>query len=199
MTASILLPSRCRTSPSPSLPPRKRRGTIIDAHTVNFVDRNAPNSGPTELCNLTHGNFGGQLTFYSVVVACQLILPSMLNRLTVSLLRRSLRCSAAPAARLHRYFVVTFRAFSPLATDYVINAVRRLPDKFSAADSIPPSIFKQIIDVIAPFVVALFNRPFFCRIQGVVSHVYREDTGARHHRRSFVSTDFEPDGAVEAT
>jgi len=51
---------------------------------------------------------------------------------------------------------VAFRAFS--ATDDVINAVRRLPDKFSVADSIPTSIFKQIIDVIAPFVVALFNR-----------------------------------------
>jgi len=53
---------------------------------------------------------------------------------------------------------VAFRAFSPLATDDVINAVRRLPDKFSAADSIPSLIFKQIIDVIALFVVALFNR-----------------------------------------
>jgi len=53
---------------------------------------------------------------------------------------------------------VAFRTFSPLATDDVINAVRRLPDTFSAADSIPTSIFKQIVDVVAPFVVALFNR-----------------------------------------
>jgi len=167
-TPRILLPSRCRTAhpPSPSLPLRKRLGTISDAHTVNFGDRNAPNSGPAELSltNLTHGNYGGQLTFYSVVAACQLILPSMSNRLTVSLLRRSLRCSPAPAAHLHQYYFrrarsdVTFLAFSPLATDDVINAVRRLSDKFSAADSIPTSIFKQIIDVIVPFVVALFNR-----------------------------------------
>jgi len=42
--------------------------------------------------------------------------------------------------------------FSPLVTEDVINAVRRLPDNLSAADSIPTSIFKQIIDVIAPFV-----------------------------------------------
>jgi hypothetical protein len=53
---------------------------------------------------------------------------------------------------------VAFRAFSPLTTDDVISAVRRLPDKFSAADSIPTSVFKQVIDVIAPFIVALFNR-----------------------------------------
>jgi len=53
---------------------------------------------------------------------------------------------------------VAFRVFTPLATDDVISAVRRLPDKFSAANLIPTSIFKQIIDVIAPFVVTLFNR-----------------------------------------
>jgi len=53
---------------------------------------------------------------------------------------------------------VTLLAFSPLATDDVISAVRRLPDKFSAADPIPTAVFKQIIDVIAPFVVTLFNR-----------------------------------------
>jgi len=45
---------------------------------------------------------------------------------------------------------VAFRAFSPLVTDDVNNAVRRLTDKFSAADSILTSIFKQIIDVNAP-------------------------------------------------
>jgi Reverse transcriptase (RNA-dependent DNA polymerase) len=36
--------------------------------------------------------------------------------------------------------------------------LRQLPDKFSAADSIPTSILKQVIDVIAPSIVALFNR-----------------------------------------
>jgi len=53
---------------------------------------------------------------------------------------------------------VAFRAFSPLTTDDVINAVRQLPDKFSAADSIQTSILKQTMDLIAPFVVALFNK-----------------------------------------
>jgi len=53
---------------------------------------------------------------------------------------------------------VVFRAFSPLATNNVINAVRRLLDQFSTANSITTSIFKQILDVIAAFVVSLFNR-----------------------------------------
>jgi len=48
--------------------------------------------------------------------------------------------------------------FSPLTTDDVIDAVRRLPDKFSADDLIPTSVLKQVIDIIAPFVVELFNR-----------------------------------------
>jgi len=50
------------------------------------------------------------------------------------------------------------QCFSPLTTDDVIDAVRRLPDKFSAADPIPTSALKQVIDIIAPFVVELFNR-----------------------------------------
>jgi len=57
----------------------------------------------------------------------------------------------------HVRSAVAFRAFSLLATDNVINAVQRLQDKFSVADSILTSIFKQFIDMIAPFVVALFD------------------------------------------
>ena len=34
----------------------------------------------------------------------------------------------------------------------------RLPDKQSAADPIPTSVLKQIADVIAPFIVEMFNR-----------------------------------------
>ena len=53
---------------------------------------------------------------------------------------------------------VALRSFSPLATDDVINAVRRLPDKSSAADPIPTSLLKQVADLVAPFIVELFNR-----------------------------------------
>jgi len=40
----------------------------------------------------------------------------------------------------------------------VVDAIRRLPDKQSAADPIPTSVLKQIADVIAPFIVEMFNR-----------------------------------------
>jgi len=39
-----------------------------------------------------------------------------------------------------------------------MDAIRRLPDKQSAADPIPTSVLKQIADVIAPFIVEMFNR-----------------------------------------
>ena len=51
----------------------------------------------------------------------------------------------------------SFCRFSLLTTDDVISAVRQLPDKQSAADPIPTSVLKQIVDVIAPYVVHLFN------------------------------------------
>ena len=53
---------------------------------------------------------------------------------------------------------VTFTAFQPLTVDDVISAVRRLPDKSSAADPIPTNILKQVVDPVAPFIAELFNR-----------------------------------------
>ena len=53
---------------------------------------------------------------------------------------------------------VSFQQFRSLTVDDVISAVRRLPDKLSAADPIPTSTLKQIVDVIAPFINELFNR-----------------------------------------
>jgi hypothetical protein len=55
---------------------------------------------------------------------------------------------------------VSFQQFSSLTTDDVINAVRRLPDKSSAADPMPTSVFKQVVNLVAPFNVELFNRSF---------------------------------------
>ena len=41
--------------------------------------------------------------------------------------------------------------------DDVINAVRRLPDKSSAADPIPTTVMKQVGDLIAPYIVERFD------------------------------------------
>ena len=86
-----------------------------------------------------------------------------LNHSTIFLPRRSPRCGRAPSDSPLPTFSrvrsgVALRSFSPLATDDVINAVRRLPDKSSAADPIPTSLLKQVADLVAPFIVELFNR-----------------------------------------
>jgi hypothetical protein len=50
------------------------------------------------------------------------------------------------------------RGFFRISADDVINAVRRLPDKSSAADPIPTFVLKRIVGLIAPYIVELFNR-----------------------------------------
>jgi len=42
--------------------------------------------------------------------------------------------------------------------DDVINAVRRLPDKSSAADPLPTTVLIQIIDLRSPFITEMFSR-----------------------------------------
>ena len=51
-----------------------------------------------------------------------------------------------------------FSDFNQVTVDEVINSIRHLPDKFSAADPIPTSLLKQFADVFAPFLTVLFNR-----------------------------------------
>ena len=98
----------------------------------------------------------------------------------------------------------SLRCFSPLTTDDVIDAVRRLPDKFSAADPIPTYVLKQVIDVIAPFVVELFNRSLSegdfpaVFLQRGVRHCCCVETGTRCYRHQLIPTYFEPVGTVEA-
>ena len=52
----------------------------------------------------------------------------------------------------------SFTAFSLLSIDDVISAVRQLLGKSSAADAILTNVLKQVADLVAPFVVELFNR-----------------------------------------
>ena len=48
--------------------------------------------------------------------------------------------------------------FNQLTTDDVVAAVRQLLDKQSATDLMPTRLIKQHVDVLAPFLTALFNR-----------------------------------------
>jgi len=71
---------------------------------------------------------------------------------------RSCTSDAPPAAFSHVQPGASFQHFSQLTTDDVIAAIRRLPDKQSAADPIPTTMLKQIADVLAPYITQLFNR-----------------------------------------
>jgi len=53
---------------------------------------------------------------------------------------------------------VCLHRFLPLTTDDVINGIRRLPDKHSAAHPITTSVLKQVGDLVAPFITELFNK-----------------------------------------
>ena len=55
---------------------------------------------------------------------------------------------------------VSLRHLSPLTIDDIIDAVRSLPDNSSTADPIPTSVLKQTVDLLAPFIVELFNKSF---------------------------------------
>jgi hypothetical protein len=71
---------------------------------------------------------------------------------------RRLTQDAPPPVYTEAESDTTFSSFKLLAVDDVITAVQRLPDKTSAADPLPTSVLKQIVDVIAPYIVELFNR-----------------------------------------
>ena len=71
--------------------------------------------------------------------------------------------------------LVNITGSSLITTDDVIDAIRRLPGKQSAADPIPTSVLKQIADVIAPFIVEMFNRSLS---EGHFPAVFKE---AFHH------------------
>ena len=53
---------------------------------------------------------------------------------------------------------VSLPHLSAISIDDVIRSTRQLLDKSSAADLLPTYIFKQVIDLLAPFVAELFNR-----------------------------------------
>jgi len=48
--------------------------------------------------------------------------------------------------------------FQPLSVDDVVAAVRQLPDKYCVSDSMPTSLLKENIHVLAPFLTFRFNQ-----------------------------------------
>jgi len=75
----------------------------------------------------------------------------------VSKVRSSTSGAASPTFSRSRPGV-SFTAFSSVNVETVIDAVRQLPDKSSAADPMPTSVLKQVVDLVAPYFTELFNR-----------------------------------------
>jgi len=48
--------------------------------------------------------------------------------------------------------------FRPLTADDIVAAVRALPDKQCMSDPLPTRLLKNNVDVLAPFLVELYNR-----------------------------------------
>jgi len=72
----------------------------------------------------------------------------------------------------HRQCLLTLHLtdFLTLSVNDVITIVRRLPDKQCASDPLPPSLLRQNIYVLAPFLVELFNRSL---LEGTVQKVLK--------------------------
>jgi len=52
----------------------------------------------------------------------------------------------------------TLHDYTQLTTDNDVAAVRQLPDKQSATDPISTRLLNEHVDVLSPFLTALFNR-----------------------------------------
>jgi len=57
----------------------------------------------------------------------------------------------------HRVPKVSLLALSSVNVNDVIDAIRQLPDKSSAADQMPTSVLTQVVHLLAPRFIALFN------------------------------------------
>jgi len=71
--------------------------------------------------------------------------------------------------------------FRPLTDEDIITAVRQLPQKQSANDPIPTRLLKDNVDVLAPFLVDLFNR---CLLTGSVPALFKAAHAASQEARS---------------
>jgi len=79
-----------------------------------------------------------------------------------------------------------FRNFRLLTTEDVVNAIRLLPDKQCMSDPLPTHLLKANVDVLAPFLVELFNRSL---VHGFVPTTFK----AAYVTPLLKKSDLEPD------
>jgi len=99
---------------------------------------------------------------------------------------------------------VSFAAFSSLGVDDVINTVRQLPDKSSAADPMPRSVMKQVVHLVAPYFTELFNRSlaaghFPSEYKEAFITPIRQESRPGYNWCQFILTDLELVGCIEAS
>jgi len=145
---------------------RKPVGTINALNTASCIVKSVRISGMTWLTPIGAilADYGTQSMFY-VLLGCgrmpanSAISTESFNRFFTENVAKvrwntaeappptfSLPCSAA-----------SFTTFTLLTVDNIVNAVWQLPDKFSAADPLPTSTLKQDVDLLALFIVEVFN------------------------------------------
>jgi hypothetical protein len=83
---------------------------------------------------------------------------------------RSSTSGAPPPAFTDAPLGCSLTDFLTLSADEVVAAVRRLPDKQCASDPLPTSLLRANVDVLAPFLVELFNRSL---LEGVVPAIFK--------------------------
>jgi len=71
---------------------------------------------------------------------------------------RSATADAPPPSFTSTSLEASLSQLQPMTDDQVIAAVCALPDKSCALDPLPTTQLKAVVDIIAPFRIALFNR-----------------------------------------
>ena len=145
---------------------RKPVGTINALNTASCIVKSVRISGMTWLTPIGAilADYGTQSMFY-VLLGCgrmpanSAISTESFNRFfteNVAKVRWNIAEAPPPTFSLP-CSAASFTTFTLLTVDNIVNTVLQLPDKFSAADPLPTSTLKQDVDLLALFIVEVFN------------------------------------------
>lgn len=115
--------------------------------------------------NTTHDSWSRWLIGYLVVIVCCHVMSSMQLHLPHFSPARSTMFTPQQLMPPFPAYTdvltsITFLSFSSIMAADVEMLIRQLPDNALAADPIPMSVLKDTVDLVAPYIKALFNRSF---------------------------------------
>ena len=146
--------------PSPSLLLPRPHGIVSGALTATCASGRVRNSGGLKSTSieLILAVSGRPSILFWVAAMHQRAHVEVLSRfLPIRKVRLSTESAPPPTFSRVRAGVM-LDAFNPLNSCDVLDAIGRLPDKSSDADPMPTSVLKQTADLLAPYLVELFNR-----------------------------------------